>query len=55
MAFRIGPDAKVPAARMPPIARSVVDEEGSALIQQWIGTVVTADESRYPGSTSCTQ
>lgn len=55
LAFRIGPEATVPAARMPPIARTVVDAEGHALIQQWIGTVVKADESRYPGSTSCAQ
>ncbi len=53
LAFRIGPEATTPAARMPPLARSVVDEEASALIQQWIGTVITADEAKYPGSTSC--
>jgi uncharacterized repeat protein (TIGR03806 family) len=53
LAFRIGPEATTPAARMPPIARSVVDDEGRALIEQWIGTVITADESKYPGSTSC--
>lgn len=55
LAFRIGPNATVPAARMPPIARSVVDTEGSALIEQWIGSVVKADEAKYPGSTSCAE
>jgi len=53
MAFRIGPEATLPAARMPPIARSVVDTEGHALIEQWINSVVKADEENYPGSTSC--
>ena len=38
---------------MPPLARSVVDVEAHALIQQWIDNVVVADESKYPGSTSC--
>lgn len=53
MEFRIGPTATTPAARMPPLARSVVDEEGHALIAQWIQDVVHADEAAYPGSTSC--
>ncbi|MGH8453805.1 MAG: parallel beta-helix domain-containing protein, partial [Nevskiales bacterium] len=51
--FRIGPEAETPAARMPPLARSVVHAEGHALIEQWIREVVRADEARYPGSTSC--
>lgn len=51
--FRIGPEATLPAAKMPPIARSVVHDEGHALIEQWIRDVVTVDESRYPGSSSC--
>jgi len=51
--FRIGPTATTPAARMPPLARSVVDEEGYALVNQWIRDVVVADEAKYPGSTSC--
>ncbi len=55
LAYRIGSQATVPAARMPPLARSVVDAEGSALIEQWIGSVVKADEAKYPGSTSCTE
>ncbi|SEQ25331.1 parallel beta-helix repeat-containing protein [Solimonas aquatica] len=51
--FRIGPTALTPAARMPPLARSVVDEEGHALVQLWIDSVTRADEAAYPGSTSC--
>ena len=51
--YRIGPTAQTAAARMPPLARSVVDVEAHALIQQWIDNVVVADESKYPGSTSC--
>lgn len=51
--FRISEAADTPAAMMPPIARSVVDVEGHALIAQWINDVVVADEDRYPGSTSC--
>lgn len=54
MVFRIGPTATTPAARMPPIARSVVHVEGHALIQQWIRDVVEANETKYPGSSSCT-
>lgn len=53
MVFRIGPEATTPAARMPPIARSVVHVEGHALVQQWIRDVVEADNARYPGSESC--
>jgi parallel beta-helix repeat protein len=45
MEFRISAAATSPAARMPPIARSVVDEAGHALIEQWINDVVTKD---YP-------
>ncbi|HSW11968.1 MAG TPA: parallel beta-helix domain-containing protein [Solimonas sp.] len=51
--FRIGPTATTPAARMPPLARSVVDEEAHALVTQWIRDVVVVDESKYPGSSSC--
>ena len=53
LAFRTGPEATLPAARMPPLARSVVHVEGHDLLEQWIGGVVKADESKYPGSTSC--
>jgi uncharacterized repeat protein (TIGR03806 family) len=53
MPFRIGPTATTPAARMPPLARSVVHAEGHALIEQWIRDVIVKDESKYPGSTSC--
>jgi uncharacterized repeat protein (TIGR03806 family) len=52
--FRIGHEATTPAARMPPLARSVVDEEAVQLIEQWIRDVVVVDEARYPGSTACT-
>jgi uncharacterized repeat protein (TIGR03806 family) len=52
--FRLGPEADTPAARMPPLARSVVHDEGHALIEQWIQQVVVKDEAKYPGSTSCT-
>lgn len=51
--FRIGPDATSPAARMPPLARSKVHDEGHDLVAQWINTVIVADESKYPNSTSC--
>jgi parallel beta-helix repeat protein len=53
MVFRTGPEATTPAARMPPLARSVVHVEGYELIQRWIRDVVTADDNKYPGSTSC--
>lgn len=53
--FRISSAATSPAARMPPIARSVAHDEGHDLIQQWINSVVVADEAKYPGSTSCPQ
>jgi parallel beta-helix repeat protein len=51
--FRISPKATTNDARMPPIARSVVDAAGHALVRQWIQDVVVADESKYPNSTSC--
>ena len=38
--FRIGPTATTPAARMPPLARSVVDIAGHALVADWIANVV---------------
>ena len=53
--YRIGPAATTPAARMPSLARSVVHEEGHALIAQWIRDVVTANEAKYPNSTSCSE
>ena len=52
--FRISPDAQTPAARMPPVARSVVDVEGHALVREWINNVVRRDEEAYPGSSDCT-
>jgi uncharacterized repeat protein (TIGR03806 family) len=51
--YRIGHDATTPAARMPPLARSVVHEEGLALIESWINDVIVSDESKYPSSTNC--
>jgi parallel beta-helix repeat protein len=47
MEYRISEAATTPSARMPPIARSVVDEAGHALIQQWIDEVV--DENYKDG------
>jgi uncharacterized repeat protein (TIGR03806 family) len=51
--FRISPKAEGPAARMPPVGRSVVDVQGHALIKQWIDEVILQDEDKYPGSTAC--
>ncbi|MEQ1437910.1 parallel beta-helix domain-containing protein [Fontimonas sp. SYSU GA230001] len=51
--FRIGHSATTPAARMPPLARSVVDDEALQLIEQWIRDVVVVDENKYPGSSAC--
>lgn len=53
IAFRIGAEAVLPASRMPPIARSVVDTEAHALITQWINNVVKVDAAKYPGSDNC--
>lgn len=51
--FRIGPEAVLPASRMPPIARSVVDTEAHTLITRWINEVVKVDAEKYPGSDNC--
>lgn len=51
--FRLSPSATSAAARMPPLARSVVDTEGHALITQWIRDVVKVDTAKYPNSDSC--
>ena len=51
--FRTGPEATLPSARMPPLARSVVDTEANALLTQWINDVVKVDAEKYPGSDSC--
>ncbi len=48
--FRISPAATTPAARMPPIARSVVDDEAHALVRQWINIVV---DNTYEGAQGC--
>ncbi|MGH8481482.1 MAG: parallel beta-helix domain-containing protein [Nevskiaceae bacterium] len=51
--YRIGPEATSPAARMPSLARSVVHDEGHALIEQWIRDVIVVDEEQYPNSSGC--
>ncbi len=51
--YRISSAATSPAARMPPLARSVVHDEGHDLVLQWIRDVIVADESKYPNSTHC--
>jgi len=51
--FRISPAATSAAARMPPLARSVVHDEGHALIEQWINGVIVVDEDKYPNSSKC--
>ena len=53
--FRIGPEATSAASRMPPIARSVIDDEALQLIRNWIDNVLVVDENRYPGSSTCPQ
>lgn len=53
VAFRIGPEAQSAAARMPPIGRSVVDEEADALIRNWINNVLVKDKGRYHNSEEC--
>lgn len=49
--YRMGPEADTLAARMPPLARSVVHEEAFELVTRWINDVV--DES-YPNADACT-
>jgi uncharacterized repeat protein (TIGR03806 family) len=51
--FRVGPDADTPAERMPSLARSVMHDEGHALIEQWIRDVIVRDDAKYPNSESC--
>ena len=51
--FRIGEAATSPAARMPPLARSVAHSEGYDLIEQWINDVIVGDNVKYPNSESC--
>ncbi|WP_348673167.1 parallel beta-helix domain-containing protein [uncultured Abyssibacter sp.] len=48
--YRIGPEADTIAARMPPIARSVVHDEAHALLVEWIDTVI--DDS-YANADAC--
>ncbi|MGB1556544.1 MAG: hypothetical protein ACPHCJ_02060, partial [Oceanococcaceae bacterium] len=49
--YRLGPEATSLAAKMPPLARSVVHTEAWELIRLWIDTVV--DET-YPNASACT-
>ena len=53
IAFRTSAEALTPAARMPPLARSVVDTEGNALLTDWINNVVKKDTTKYPSSDKC--
>ena len=48
--YRLGPEATTLAAKMPPLARSVVHTEAWELINTWIDTVV--DDS-YPNANAC--
>lgn len=50
--YRMGPDAVVAAAKMPPLARSVVDEDAVDLVTTWINTVVN---DSYADSDGCTE
>lgn len=52
LTYRVGPEAKTLAARMPPVARVVVHEEGVALLSRWINEVV---DSTYANSDACTE
>ncbi len=53
MEFRISSSAITPAARMPPLARSVAHAEGHALVEQWIRDVIKRDPDKYPNSDAC--
>jgi uncharacterized repeat protein (TIGR03806 family) len=53
LAFRLGDSATSAAARMPPLGRSVVDQEASDLVSQWIDAVVVKDNNRYHDSEGC--
>ena len=48
--YRLGPEATTLAAKMPPLARSVVHSEAWELINQWIDTVV---DENYPNADAC--
>ncbi len=48
--YRMGPEADTLAARMPPVARSVVDQEAFDLVTRWINEVV--DDS-YDNADAC--
>ena len=48
--MKITKEAVELAAKMPPLARSVVHEEGVALINQWIDQVI---DSSYENADAC--
>jgi hypothetical protein len=48
--YRMGPEAVELAAKMPPLARSVVHDEAVALINQWIDQVI---DSSYENADAC--
>ncbi|HEY1058311.1 MAG TPA: parallel beta-helix domain-containing protein [Limnobacter sp.] len=48
--YRIGPEAVQLAAKMPPLGRSVVQDEAVTLITQWINTVI---DSSYKNADAC--
>ncbi|WP_370262342.1 parallel beta-helix domain-containing protein [Limnobacter sp.] len=50
--YRMGPEAVELAAKMPPLARSVVDTEAVTLINQWIDQVI---DSSYENADACQQ
>lgn len=50
--YRIGEEAVVAAAKMPPLARSVVHAEAFDLISQWIDTVV---DNSYANADACVE
>lgn len=50
--YRMGPDAVVAAAKMPPLARSVPDVDAVELMNTWIDTVIN---DTYEGADGCTE
>lgn len=50
VAYRIGPEANTIAARMPPLARSVVHDEAHQLLTDWINNVV---DDTYENADAC--
>lgn len=50
--YRIGPEATTLAARMPPVARGVVHQEGFEVVSRWINEVV---DNTYPNANACNE